>query len=254
MKGKGMKSKIVVIVIALTCGIPTTFGQEECPRGAEFIISFDGVLPLADFLQNIPDPNRTFFRNVLKFSEQEIQTAEQSAIEYFNTTFGLDFSQSEPNQQGQRFFQNASFAASKSPFTATTKANRWLVTGNTRSRCFDVCLGWFEVSLLGQQVLHGTYGGTEGRIINGPAQYVITWTYALINSCPQSPVVIQFRTTAPASITPDGISIEGYAASHRILGNGISLSTLFINPLPPDQRLARVVLHNSVSFPGDVIP
>ena len=254
MKGEGMNCKIVVIVIALTCGIPTTFGEGECPQGAEFIISFDGVVTLADFLQNIPDPNLTFFRNVLKFSEQEIQTAEQSAIEYFNTTFGLDFSQSEPNQQGQRIFQNASFAAGQAPFTATTKANRWLVTGSTRSRCFDVRLGWFDISLLGQQVLHGTYGGTEGRIIDGPAQYVITWTYAWINSCPQSPVVILLRTTAPASVTPDGISIEPYAASHRILGNGISLSTLFINPLPPDQRLARIVLHNSVSFPGDAIP
>ena len=138
-----------------TFGIPTSFSQEECPRGAEFIISFDSVLPLADFLQNIPDPNLTFFRNVLKFSEQEIQTAEQSAIEYFNTTFGLDFSQSEPNQQGQRIFQNASFAAGQAPFTATTKANHWLVTGSTRSRCFDVRLGWFGISLLGQQVLHG---------------------------------------------------------------------------------------------------
>ena len=190
----------------------------------------------------------------MKFSEQEIQTATQSAIDYFNTTFGLDFSQSEPNQQGQRIFQNASFAAGQAPFTATTKANHWLVTGSTRSRCFDVRLGWFGISLLGQQVLHGTYGGTEGTTVNGPAQYVITWTYAWINSCPQSPVVILFRTTAPASTTPDGISIEPYAASHRILGNGISLSTLFINPLPPDQRLARVVLHNSVSFPGDAIP
>ena len=257
MKGGEMKDTICItamIVITLTFGIPTTFGQEQCPQGAEFIISFDGVLPLADFLQEIPDPNLTFFRNILKFSEQEIQTASQSAIEYFNTTFGLDFSQSEPNQQGQRIFQNASFAAGQAPLTATTKADRWLVTGSTRSRCFDVRLGWFGVSFLGQQVQHGTYGGTEGRIVNGPAQDAITWLYVWINSCPQSPVVILLRTTAPVSVTPDGLSIEPYAAFHRILGNGISLSTLFINPLPPDQRLAQIVLHNSVSFPGDVIP
>ena len=255
--GGRMKDTIcitAVIVIVVISGIPTTFSQEECPRGAEFIISFDGVVTLADFVQDAPDPNLTFFRNVLKFSEQEIQTARQSAIDYFNTTFGLDFSQSEPNQQGQRIFQNASFAAGQAPFTATTKANRWLVTGSTRSRCFNVRLGWFDVSLLGQQVLHGTYGGTEGRTLNGPATGVISWLYLWINSCPQSPVVILLRSTAPSSATPDGLSIEPYAASHRILGNGISLSTLFINPLPPDQRLARVVLHNSVSFPGDVIP
>ena len=168
------------------------------------------VVTLADFVQDAPDPNLTFFRNVLKFSEQEIQTATQSAIDYFNTTFGLDFSQSEPNQQGQRIFQNASFAAGQAPFTATTKANRWLVTGSTRSRCFNVRLGWFDVSLLGQQVLHGTYGGTEGRTVNGPAIGIISWLYVWINSCPQSPVVVLLRSTAPSSATPDGLSIEPY--------------------------------------------
>ena len=256
MKGGGTKSKTciaAVIVIALMSGIPTTFGQGECPQGAEFIISFDGVLPLADLQQELPDPNLTFFRNVLKFTEQEIQTAMESAIEYFNTTFGLDFSQSEPNQQGQRFFQNASFTAGKMPLNATTKANRWLVTGNTKSRCFDVRLGMFSISFLDQQVLHGTYGGSQGRIM-GPAAGAISWTYAWINTCPQSPVIILLKPTAPGSTTPDGLALEPSATSHRILGNGVSLSTLVIQPLPPDQRLARVVLHNSITFPGEAIP
>ena len=101
---------VAVVVIALISGIPIAYGQEDCPQGAEFIISFDSVVSVAEFRQNIPDPNLTFFRNVLKFSEQEIQTATQSAIEYFNTTFGLDFSESEPNQQSQQIFQNASFS------------------------------------------------------------------------------------------------------------------------------------------------
>ena len=123
-----MKHKIIyiatVVVITLISGIPIAYGQEDCPQGAEFIISFDNIVSLAEFQQNIPDPNLNFFRNVLKYSEQEIQTATQSAIEYFNTTFGLDFSESEPNEQGQRIFQNASFSAGNAPFTATTKANR----------------------------------------------------------------------------------------------------------------------------------
>ena len=120
-----MKDKIclvAVIITALTFGVPTTHGQEECPQGASFIVSFDSVIPLAD-LQNVPDPNLTFFRNVLRFTEQEIQTAMQSAIEYFNTTFGLDFSNSEPNQQGRQIFQNTSFSGEQIPFTATAKAN-----------------------------------------------------------------------------------------------------------------------------------
>ena len=42
--GGGMKDTIcitAVIVIVVISVIPTTFSQEECPWGAEFIISFD---------------------------------------------------------------------------------------------------------------------------------------------------------------------------------------------------------------------
>ena len=164
-----------MVVIALISGIPIAYGQEDCPQGAEFIISFDSVVSVAEFRQNIPDPNLTFFRNVLKFSEQEIQTATQSAIEYFNTTFGLDFSESEPNQQSQQIYQNASFSVQ---YTATTKANRWLMSGSTKSKCFDVHFGWFGVSFLNEQVLHGTYGGSEGKIAL-PTRGALLWLHAL---------------------------------------------------------------------------
>ena len=256
--GGAMKCKIIyiaaVVVIALMSGIPITYGQEDCPEGAEFIISFDNIVNLAELQQNFPDPNLNFFRNVLKFTEQEIQTATQSAIEYFNTTFGLDFSESEPNQQGQRIFQNASFTPSQVPITATAKANRWLVNGNTKSRCFDVRFGWFDVGFVGEQVLYGTYGGSEGRKLPSPATDSLDLLYVWIDTCPQSPVVILAKPTALGCTTPDGISIEPGVASHRILGNGVSLFTFLIQPLPPDQRLARVVFYMSVIFPGDEIP
>ena len=128
------------------------------------------------------------------------------------------------------------------------------MTGNTKSRCFDVRFGWFGVSFLGEQVLHGSYGGTVGRKIASPATDDLIWLYVSINTCPQSPVVILVKPTAPSSRTPDGISLEPAVASHRILGSGISLLTLLIQPLPPDQRLARVVLYRSITFPGDEIP
>ena len=83
------------------------------------------------------------------------------------------------------------------------------------------------------------------------------WNYlviCMVNTCPQSPVVILLKSTAPASMTPDGILHEPGVASHRILGSGISLLTLSVKPLPPDQRLARVVLYRLIIFPGDAIP
>ena len=191
---------------------------------------------------------------MLQFSEQEIQTATQSALEYFNTTFGVNFSESIPNEQGERVFQNALFSAGKAPFTATAKANRWLVNGKTKSRCFDARIGWFGVRFLDNQLLYGTYGGSEGRMIGPGSADSITWGYTWINASPQSPVVIQTQTTSPAHSTPDGVSLEVYAAHHDGLGNGIDLSVLYVNPLPPDQTLARVGLYKTVIFPANEIP
>ena len=73
-------------------------------------------------------------------------------------------------------------------------------------------------------------------------------------TCPQSPVVILLKSTAPSSMTPDGLSIRPDVVSRHILGRGISLSTFFLEPLPPDQRFSRIVLYYSIIFPGDGIP
>ena len=105
--------------------------MQQCTPGAEFIITYDNVIPFSNL--NISDANLTFFRDVLRFSDQEIQTATQSAFEFFKTTYGLDFSGSEPNQQGQRIFQNASLRGGQYQFTATAKSSCWLVNGNTRT-------------------------------------------------------------------------------------------------------------------------
>ena len=135
----------------------------------------------------------------------------------------------------------------QSPITAITKANHWLVNGNTK--CFDVCLGWFAVSFLGEQVLHGTYGGSDGKTPL-PGTGALTWLYVDQHLAS----VILLKSTAPSSTTPDGLSLELAVASHRILGSDVGLLKLLIKPLPPDQRLARVVFYNSITFPGDKIP
>ena len=244
--------RIIITIVAVLSVVAS--GQEEmCTRGAEFIVSLD-VVTSTDILQNVPDPDLTFFREVLQFTEQEIETAAESAIEFFNTTFGLDFSESVPNEQGRRFFQNASFYAANLPFTATAKANRWLVNGNTKSRCFDARLGWFGVRFLDNQVLYGTYGGTEGRTVPPSNVHIIKWMYAWINTCPQSPLVIQMWSTAPGTTTPDGVVHEIFALSHRGVGDGVGVETLYIIPLPPDRRFARIALHTSMTFPADQIP
>ena len=74
----------------------------------------------------------------------------------------------------------------------------------------------------------------------GPTNtYVLSWSYLWINTCPQSPLVIQMQTPTPEYTTPDGVTIEHQTAFHRGLGSGISYGTFHINPLPPDHRFVR---------------
>ena len=61
------------------------------------------------------DTNLTFFREVLGFDDAEIQQETQNAFQFFNERFGLDFSRSEPNELGIRFFQNATFQPNRQP-------------------------------------------------------------------------------------------------------------------------------------------
>ena len=66
-------------------------------------------------LQAIVDTNLTFFREVLGFDDAEIQQGTQNAFQFFNERFGLDFSQSQPNELGIRFFQNATIRPNRQP-------------------------------------------------------------------------------------------------------------------------------------------
>ena len=73
---KGKTCITAVIVIELVSGISTTLilDKKECPQGAEFRISFDKLLQLADFLQDIPEPNLTFFKQL---PNQQLNTSKQ---------------------------------------------------------------------------------------------------------------------------------------------------------------------------------
>ena len=136
----------------------------------------------------------------------------------------------------------------------TAKANRWLVNGNTKSRCFDAHYGWFGVIFQDNQVLYGTYGGTEGRMIGPTSIYALIWGYFWINTCPQSPLVIQVQYSVPEYTNPGGVSTVLSTAFHHGLGSGIVYGTLLSNVLPPDQRFVRLRYYNTMIFPADEIP
>ena len=92
------------------------------------------------------DPEFSFFKNVIKFRDEAIQHTTEDAIQFFNDSYGLDFSSSTPNVQNERFFQNASVnpvILNPDMHPIVTYSN-WIQTGSTHSSCFNIRKGGFH--------------------------------------------------------------------------------------------------------------
>ena len=100
--------------------------------------------------------------------------------------------------------------------------NRWLLTGNTRTKCFPIVLGGFRVAFSGEQILKGTYGGAEG--ISVPNDRSLEYIYWSITDSPAcEPIVIRRTTPIPnqEQLTGDErVLVAFFELSHRTLGQG----------------------------------
>ena len=220
----------------------------SCPFDAAFTIIADRVEP-ASILDEFPDPQMSFFRDILRFTEAETQQVVEAAIQHFNTQFGLDFTNIEPNDANQRFLGNAMFQSIMAPFNATAIANRWLVTGSTRSRCFRVGSGQLQVVFNDTMMLHGLYGGEGGRQVNA-GDFVVYGYLAIFDNCPQQPILIQTLSNIPARILPvEGWIVEELQLYHRQLGRGRAQNTLKNRPSPDDPTMIVIENLSVVSFP-----
>ena len=216
---------------------------------AEIILTADILAPASSL--DSSDPNLSFFRDEIRFSEAEIDLARQSAIDFFNTRFGLDFSQTDPNIPERRVFQNATFDPFFAGVVFTASINNWLVTGNTRSsKCFDTREGGFVVNFISKQVLHGTYGGTEGIMV-GPGNNLV-WGYYSINAYETTPLLIQLNNNVPARSTADNIFVDSNRLFHRTLGTG---SEKGLNTFTPVRNgsFVQFITRRVLVFP-DVLP
>ena len=200
------------------------------------------------------DTNLTFFSEVLGYSDDEIQQETRNALHFFSERFGLEFSLTQPNELGLRFFQNATLQPIRSRRLMYATFNRWIVTGNTKSKCFLSLIGGYMVTFSGEQVLKGTYGGAEG--IDIPSNRIVAYLYVSISIPPCPPVVIQLQSPMPNEDRGSrqiGISVFFYETSHRTLGQGaaqglvqaenattangarfIRLSTVIVLTFPPN--------------------
>ena len=93
--------------------------SQSCPGNlnseAQIVFYGDRMFSQEVLQAVLVDTNLTFFREVLGFDDSEIEQETQNAFQFFNERFGLDFSQSEPNELGIRSFENATFQPSRQP-------------------------------------------------------------------------------------------------------------------------------------------
>ena len=221
---------------------------QSCSFDAAIVVIADLVRPVS-ILGEFPDPQMRFFRDMLRFTEQQTQQLVENAIQHFSTQFGLDFSNIEPNDANQRFLGNAMFQPIKVPFNASAIANRWILTGNSRSRCFPVGSGSLRVIFNDTMMLHGMYGGVDGRPVNA-GDFLLYGYFAIFDACPQQPMLIQFQGDTPARVLPvEGWLIEEGRLYNRQLGRGRSQNTVKNSISQDDPTMVMIKNQLMMSFP-----
>ena len=167
------------------------------------------------------DPDHIFYKEVLRFTDEEIDREREAAIQFFRNTYGLNFTNVQPDEQGQRILGNASFQPFVLPFNITYVFNSWLVNGRTRTRCFRSRRGGFRVLFSGTVMLHGEYGGEEGRLAfaNDAIFYGREYVYDV---CEQQGIIFQLESPKPIRNAPsDGWFVINYRVRNRMLGEGV---------------------------------
>ena len=241
--------KGIIILVVLCFGGAYSVQPTSCPTRDWFAAEFVSIIESVVSAITQPDPDFSFFKEVMMFSEDEIKEVTDDAMEFFNTRFGLDFSQSEPNEFGLRVFQNATFLPHRqSPDVKyTVTYNRWIITGNTRNLCFENREGGFIVTFSGEQLLRGSYGGELGI----PVVFRDGLTYGFYNIpvCPQEPIVIRFSSNTPVRfISTDGIGVINLDIHHHLWGPGLAQGLYQIFPADLDGRF-RFTVRNVLTFP-----
>ena len=189
------------------------------PFQAVMTVLSNVTLPIStDFL----DPDLVFYRKVLHFTEEEIDRDREAAMQFFRDTYGLDFTNIEPNEQGQRTLGNATMEPFTFPFNFTYVFNSWLVNGKTRTRCFPVGEGGFHVRFTGTMMLHREYGGEEGKLVIATDRLFYRHQY-VYEACKQQGIIFQVESIAPLQVTASnqgGFVVYNFRARNRVLGEG----------------------------------
>ena len=172
---------------------------------------------------NLVDSDLVFYRKVMRYTEEEIDRDTEAALRFFRDTFGLDFTNIEPNEQLQRTLGNATFEPDILPFNYTFVSNSWLVNGKTRTRCFPVGTGGgYRVRFTGTMMLHGSYGGDDGALAVEPD--IVFYDHLFVyDACKQQGIVFLVESLAPFGNLegdPGGFVVYNFRVRNRVLGEG----------------------------------
>ena len=166
------------------------------------------------------DPGLVYYREVLRFTEEEIDQDREVAMRFYNDMYGLDFTNIEPNDQGQRTLGNATFEPNRVVFNFTYVFNSWLVSGRTKTKCFPASGGGFQVRFTGPMMLYGEYGGEEGKLVSTEDFLVYGHDY-VFGACKQQGLTFQVESLAPIRTVPvDGYFVAIFRVRNRMLGEG----------------------------------
>ena len=179
------------------------------------------------------DSDLVYYREILHFSEEEINRERELGMRFFNDTYGLDFSNIEPNEQGQRILENSTFEPFMFSFNNTYVYNSWLVKGKTKTRCFQVGDGGFRVRFTGTVMLHGEYGGKEGKLVFAMQRLVYGHDY-LYDACKQQGIIFQLESLTPLRGVPiDSYIVRTFRVRNRMLGEGTAWGVSRISVVNP---------------------
>ena len=244
-----MKIWIHVLIFAVS-GTSLAVCSQTCPSEHFSAVITATIEASSTSSGPVDDPELTFFKTYLKFRDSDIQHTIDDAI---CITFGLDFSNSPPNEKNERFLRNAKM----SPFIISfdignnyvVTDNHWIQTGNTYSSCYHENDGGFQVTFSSEQTLYGSYGGAEGKPVG--TTNLVSYGVNHIDVCKQSPVIIQFQSSTPVRTEPiDGITVFTSDLYNHVLGYGKAHGMFQIYPDPNESGKLRTVFRGVYIFPA----
>ena len=248
------KMKVWILIILLAVSSVVVSSQTCPPRHFSAVVVITVDQTVEDQAIHIGDSELHFFKKVLHFQKEEIHNIFENAINFFNYTYGLDFSDSPPNEENQRYLENALMFpyAIREDVNYIATSNRWIRNGNTQSRCYRVYEGGIAVILLNNTTLYGRYGGDEGKSA-GPNEPLAYGFFSIV-ACQQSPVLIHYQCPMPFRTEPiDRTYVMNCYTFNRVLGRGRfqGISTVQTRPDRGGPQLHHISFTNVLTFRPD---